>query len=81
MAAGVPVVSTRLGVEGLRVRDAEHVLLAETPRELAAAAARVISDDALARGLAERARALVERHYDWPVVSAPLLELHARLAR
>jgi glycosyltransferase involved in cell wall biosynthesis len=79
MAAGVPVVSTRFGVEGIAVRDGEHVLLAETPAELAEAAARLASDDALGLALAERARRLVERSFDWSVVARPLVGLHERL--
>ena len=79
MAAGVPVVSTSFGLAGLDVRDGEEALIAETPAELADAAARVIQDDALASALAQRARALVERCYDWPVVAAPLVDLHLRL--
>jgi len=80
MAAGVPVVSTPFGVAGLDIRDGETVLLGDTPAELAEAAERVIGDDALALRLATAARRLVERAYDWPVVVAPLLDLHLRLA-
>ena len=79
MAAGVPVISTPFGVDGVDVRDGEHVLLAETPRELAAAAARVARDDALCRRLAERARRLVEERYDWRAATAPLVALRERL--
>src|ERR1041385_4067086 len=35
MAAGVPVVSTTLGAEGLDVSDGENILLAETTAQLA----------------------------------------------
>lgn len=80
MAAGVPVVSTSFGIAGLSVRDGEHVLLAETPTTLAAAASRVLEDEALARSLSLAARELVEERYDWSVVARPLVELHASLA-
>lgn len=79
MAAGSPIVATPLAVSGLCVQDGEHLLLAETPADLAIQVARVLSDPALARGLSARARALVERSYDWTVVARPLIELHARL--
>ena len=79
-AAGVPVVSTRLGVQGLGLEDGEHVLLAETPDELAAAAIRVLSDDALAGRLSAAGRRLVEQRYDWNVVARPLVDVHASLA-
>ena len=80
MAAGVPVVSTRLGVAGLEVRDGEHVLLAESSADLADAAAAVLRDDDLAARLAAAGRALVESRYDWSIVTRPLLEVHRRLA-
>jgi len=79
MAAGVPVISTALGVQGLDVRHGEDVLIGETPAELAELAARVITDDALALRLSAAGRALVERRYDWGAVARPLIELHLRL--
>jgi glycosyltransferase involved in cell wall biosynthesis len=79
MAAGVPVVSTPLGVKGLEVRHGEEVLIGERAAELAELAARVAADDALARRLSAAGRALVERRYDWGAVARPLIELHHRL--
>ena len=79
LAAGVPVISTPLGVQGLDVRHGEDVLIGETPAELAGLAARVAADDALARRLSRAGRALVEGRYDWGAVARPLIELHLRL--
>lgn len=79
MAAGVPVVSTSFGASGLRARRGKEILIGETPEELADAAAAVIADDDLALALSRQARAVVERHYDWPVVASPLLDLYSRL--
>jgi glycosyltransferase involved in cell wall biosynthesis len=79
-AAGVPVVSTVLGVAGLDVRPGEHALLAETPAELAAATVSLLGAPARQRELSVSARTLVETRYDWKHVAVPLLELHERLA-
>ncbi len=73
MAAGTPVVSTPLGAAGIDAVDGEHLLLAESAADLAAAAVRVLTDDALAIRLSEAARALVEERYDWQVF-APTVE-------
>ena len=81
LSAGLPVVSTAFGVSGLEVRDGEHVLLAETPADLARCAIRVIEDDDLARQLADNGRRLVEQRYDWSVVAEPLAALHEELGR
>lgn len=79
MAAGIPVVSTGVGVAGLDVRPDDHFLLGETPHELAAQAVRIIGDRSLAETISRAARAFVESRYDWAVTARPLIELHAEL--
>jgi glycosyltransferase involved in cell wall biosynthesis len=79
LAAGVPVVSTPLGAEGLELRDGEHLLVGETRADLAALTVRVIEDDALANRLSTAGRAHVERTYDWTALARPLVDLHLRI--
>jgi glycosyltransferase involved in cell wall biosynthesis len=68
-AAGVPVVSTPVGSEGLSVCDGEHLLVA--PREeLAEAVVRLLRDRPLADRIAIRARDLVRGRYDWQAIGA-----------
>jgi len=80
MAAGVPVVTTALGAEGLRARPGEDYLLAESPEDFRDCIGRLAEGAELARRLTESARDLVRRQYDWPVVCAPLREIYAGLA-
>ena len=54
-ACKTPVISTRIGIEGLGVEDRKHVLLAETPEEFANVAAELISKPNLYTHLAESA--------------------------
>jgi glycosyltransferase involved in cell wall biosynthesis len=80
-AAGLPIVSTRLGTEGLRLVADEAFLPAETPAETAAAVLRLIAEPGLAEGLARRARESVRRHHDWRTMSPLLADLyHVSLA-
>jgi polysaccharide biosynthesis protein PslH len=81
MAAGVPVVSTRLGVEGLDVEDDVHLLLAEDGRETAAAIDRILSSAETGHRLSASARALVVAHYDWCTIGEQLFCIHQGLAR
>ncbi len=71
--------STSLGAAGIDAEDGEHLLLGESPADLAAQAVRVLTDDALAERLSKAARALVEERYDWgvfaPVVAAVVDDL------
>jgi glycosyltransferase involved in cell wall biosynthesis len=59
----VPVVATRAGVRGLGVEDGTHVLLGESPVELAAATAAIVRDPSRGDSLAQAARGFVERTF------------------
>jgi glycosyltransferase involved in cell wall biosynthesis len=65
MAAEVPVVSTRIGAEGLEVKDGEHLLLAENPDEFASAVCRLLADPELASQMAARARKEIAENHSW----------------
>jgi glycosyltransferase involved in cell wall biosynthesis len=80
MALGTPVIATRKGAEGLDVRHGANILLADTPDELAQAAATLFRDPALRTGMAANARRLVEETYDWQVIGRRLLTLVAQVA-
>lgn len=58
-ASGCPVISTRKGAEGLAATDGEHLLLAETPDEFAAATVRLFQDAELRRRIVGQAHDLV----------------------
>lgn len=65
MASGVPVVSTSLGAEGIPTRDAENILLADTPEELAGQTLRLLTDESLRDKIARSARELMVERYSW----------------
>jgi glycosyltransferase involved in cell wall biosynthesis len=64
-AAGLPVVSTTLGAEGLPVRDGCHLLLADTASDFASAVSRLLDDAALREQVAHAGRSLWEREFTW----------------
>lgn len=63
MAWGTPVVSTRIGAEGLAVTHEENILLADTPADFARAIDRLIQDRELWQRIAQSGRQLVEECY------------------
>lgn len=65
MAAEVPVVSTRIGAEGLSVQDGRHLLLADSAEETAAAVLRVLRTPELKAELARHALEEVARPCSW----------------
>jgi glycosyltransferase involved in cell wall biosynthesis len=81
MAAGVPVVATRLGAEGIEAEDDVHLLLADSSAEIADAVSRLASSTEIRARLSQGARALVSRIYDWPVIGKKLRDIHADLVK
>jgi glycosyltransferase involved in cell wall biosynthesis len=81
MAAGVPVVSTRLGAEGIDAEHDNHILLADSIPEMTAAIIRIISSPELRSRLVAAARTLVVDRYDWSVIGEQLYRIHCDLAR
>jgi len=77
-AAGLPVVSTAVGCEGLRVTHGEHLTIAERPA-FADAIIAALSDAASGVRLATNARIRVRELYDWNTVGAAACDAVARL--
>ncbi|HYH46617.1 MAG TPA: glycosyltransferase, partial [Thermoanaerobaculia bacterium] len=73
MAMGLPVVSSRVGAEGIEAREGEEIVLADTPAEMVQALAALAGDPARRAELGRRGRALVERRYDWSSVLEPVI--------
>lgn len=70
MAAGLPVVSTKKGAEGLGLDERKHVLFAETATEFQEALLRLLSDSSLSINLSTHAASFAKSNFDW----IPILE-------
>jgi len=68
MAAGVPVVSTTIGAEGLAVEDGRQISLADTPEVFAARCLALLQSPDQARTLATEALSLVTERFSWAQV-------------
>lgn len=79
MAAGVPVVSTTLGAEGLDVRHGVDIFIADTNEQQSDAITAVIENEGLRRQLRVEGRALVARRYDWTRVGDSLFKVYEEL--
>jgi glycosyltransferase involved in cell wall biosynthesis len=69
MAAGLPVVSTRIGAEGLELAPRENFIAADEPEAMADAVLTLIRDPSPARAMAARSRAYVLDRYDWDALA------------
>ena len=79
MAAGVPVVSTVRGAEGLAVKRDNNILLVDRLEQFADAVIRVADDAHLRARLIAGGRKLVAERYDWATVAAPLFNHYQQL--
>ncbi len=69
MAAGVPMVSTAVGMEGLACVPGRDLLVADSPEEFASRCIEMLEDRALADRIADNAFALVDRECSWDAVA------------
>ena len=83
MAAGVPVVATRVGGVPEIATDRETALLTDprNPESLATAIAQMLEDAALRSRLADRARELVEQSYSPEAYRRSLVEIYRRILK
>jgi glycosyltransferase involved in cell wall biosynthesis len=67
-----PVVSTRLGAEGLEFADGREIFLADQPAEFAKSVANLLRDSSLRSSVGRAARRRVETDYSSPVLEAAI---------
>lgn len=80
-SAGIPVVSTRIGAEGLTANDGEICALADDPAEFAAKIIELFNDAEKAREMARRAREQVVATRDMAVLTKKLEESYRAVLR
>jgi len=77
MAMGKPLVATPLSVQGIDVRDGQHVSLAEEePAVFASAVLELLADGDRQMQYRSSARTLVERDHDWPTIAGQLEQFY-----
>jgi glycosyltransferase involved in cell wall biosynthesis len=77
-AAGIPVVSTRLGAEGLAREDGEFCFLSDDPAQFAQHVLQIFEHPDLGAQMAARARTEVETDWDMEVITGRLLESYRK---
>jgi glycosyltransferase involved in cell wall biosynthesis len=80
MAAGVPVVSTTLGAEGLDVQDDQNILIADTNQGLTNALMLLAESAERRLRLSAAGRALVYERYDWSRLGEALVAIYEALS-
>jgi glycosyltransferase involved in cell wall biosynthesis len=71
-AAGLPVISTKVGAEGLEVRSGTHLTVVDSISEMACPIIANYREPQPAKAMSEHARLLVEDRYDWAMIATKL---------
>ena len=79
LAMGKPMVSTRLGCEGIGVHDGEHLLMADAPADFASATLQLMEDRETASWLGAAGRVLVEQEYSWASIVQTMEGFHRQM--
>jgi len=72
MAAGIPVISTSLGCEGIPAKDGEHILIRDNPADFADAVFEAATNQELAQRLRENGIKFAKENVDWEIVGNKL---------
>ena len=81
MALGTAIVTTPLGVSGIRARDGAHLRITETTGECIAACKQLLASPGERGRLAANARRLVEQEYTWETVAEQLCDVVEQVMR
>jgi len=80
MAMGLPIVSTRLGAEGLGLESERQLKLASTPAAFSEAVVSLLEDEPAGRELGASAQRFARESFGWQAIVPRLEELYASLA-
>lgn len=76
MAAGLPVISTPVGVEGLGVTDGEHVMIARDPHEFVIKTVEVINNRTLYHDIQSKAFKHAKQNFSWKAIAKKLEKVY-----
>ncbi len=72
MASGLPVISSRTGVEGLNLKQNTHVLIAETPTQFAEQIKHILTQPDRYESVRKEAYDLAVKQYSWKHIAEKL---------
>jgi polysaccharide biosynthesis protein PslH len=75
MAAGIPVVSTTIGAEGLQVSSPENIRIADSPNDFASACLELLDDQPMHDNQASAAARLVRENFSWEAAATSFEEI------
>jgi len=79
MANGIPVVTTKVGIEGIEGVSPENMLVADSPAKIASTVVSLLADPQRAERIGMNGREAVGEWYSWERTTAQLEEIYKRV--
>lgn len=79
MASKLPLVTTRVGAEGLKARNDFHIIIEDDFEKMAKRVAFILKNPEYAKMLANNARKLVEKHFSWQTIANKLDKIYEKI--
>lgn len=76
MALGMPIISTRIGAEGINARHGESIMLADTPEEFLTAMKILYTQPDFCARIAAKAREIALREYSWQSIATRMEDFY-----
>jgi glycosyltransferase involved in cell wall biosynthesis len=81
MASGLPVVSTKIGVAGLKTKSGENVIVSDTFAGLASGAVSLLKNTNMAEKIGKKGQMHVKKYYDWKSIVKLHKPIYKRLCK
>jgi glycosyltransferase involved in cell wall biosynthesis len=75
-----PVITTPVGSHGLEVKDGQHLLIRQSPQEVANACIELLNKPTMGQVLAEAGWSLFESKYEWNRIGPRIRDTAERVA-
>ncbi len=79
MASSTPVITTKLGNEGIEAKNGEEIIICDKPDEFVNKTLLILSDKYLYEKIARNGRIFVEKNFDWRNIAKRLDEIYQSL--
>jgi glycosyltransferase involved in cell wall biosynthesis len=79
LSQGLPIVTTKIGCEGIAVKSGNHLLVADSSCDFAQATLSLLNDQVMAKELGNNGRRLVEEQYDYRIACRPLDRIYTEI--
>jgi glycosyltransferase involved in cell wall biosynthesis len=76
MAAGLPVVSTNKGAEGVTYTNGHDIIMTDNPREFAESILKFLTNRGYRDDIARNGRSFISQNYDWNIIGENLAQIY-----